>query len=163
MLAARLEPVYFFSSNLCRFRSKFAWALPLSLSSLWTMIFSQKRQIRTRNEIYFQMPDFRDSFTARQVCEGMLTEITVTRSAPRLSPLAACGQGIRRKLSFRRPKPQLSEQDELFQSANSFAGPSTACRKNGVGVVTITSKSLGLSTQSWSYFSVLGIFLLTVL
>ena len=23
------------------------------------------------------MPDFRDSFTAREVCEGMLTEITV--------------------------------------------------------------------------------------
>ena len=29
----------FFRSNLCQFRSKFAWALPLSLSSLWTMRF----------------------------------------------------------------------------------------------------------------------------
>ena len=25
----------------------------------------------------FQMPDFRDSFTAREVCDGMLTQITV--------------------------------------------------------------------------------------
>ena len=33
VLAARLEPVYFFRSNLCRFSSKFAWALPFSLSS----------------------------------------------------------------------------------------------------------------------------------
>ena len=40
VLAARSEAVYFFRSNLCRFRSKFAyWALPLSLSSPWTMIF----------------------------------------------------------------------------------------------------------------------------
>ena len=39
VLAARSEPVYFFRSNLCRFRSKFAWALPLSLSSPWTMNF----------------------------------------------------------------------------------------------------------------------------
>ena len=29
----------FFRSNLCRFCSKFAWALPLSLSSPWTMNF----------------------------------------------------------------------------------------------------------------------------
>ena len=42
--------------------------------------FSQKRQLRTRNENQFQMPDFRDSFTAREVCEGMLTEITVLSS-----------------------------------------------------------------------------------
>ena len=41
VLAARTEPVYFFRSNLCRFRSKFAWALPLSLymSSPLTMNF----------------------------------------------------------------------------------------------------------------------------
>ena len=39
VLAARSKPVYFFRSNLCRFLSKFAWALPLSLSSPWTMIF----------------------------------------------------------------------------------------------------------------------------
>ena len=32
----------FFRSNLCRFRSKFAWALPLSLSSPWAMIFFSK-------------------------------------------------------------------------------------------------------------------------
>ena len=38
VLAARSEPVYFFFvQTLCRFRSKFAWALPLSLS--WTMTF----------------------------------------------------------------------------------------------------------------------------
>ena len=34
--------------------------------------FSQKRQIRTRSENWFQMPDFRDSFTAREVYEEML-------------------------------------------------------------------------------------------
>ena len=39
VLAARSKPVYFFRSNLCRFRSKFAWALHLSLSSPWTMVF----------------------------------------------------------------------------------------------------------------------------
>ena len=40
VLAARSQPVYFFfRSNLCRFRSKFAWAFPLSMSSPWTMIF----------------------------------------------------------------------------------------------------------------------------
>ena len=39
VLAARSEPVYFFRSNLCRVRSKFAWALPLKLSSPWTMNF----------------------------------------------------------------------------------------------------------------------------
>ena len=39
VLAARSEPAYFFLSNFCRFRSKFAWALPLSLSSPWTMNF----------------------------------------------------------------------------------------------------------------------------
>ena len=39
VLATRLEPVYFFRSNFCRFRSKFVWALPLSLSLPWTMIF----------------------------------------------------------------------------------------------------------------------------
>ena len=39
VLAARSEPVYFFFSNLCQFSSKFAWALPLSLSSTWTMTF----------------------------------------------------------------------------------------------------------------------------
>ena len=39
VLAARSEPAYFFRSNFCRFRSKFAWALPLSLSSPWTMNF----------------------------------------------------------------------------------------------------------------------------
>ena len=33
VLAARSEPVYFFRSNLCWFCSKFAWTLPLSLSS----------------------------------------------------------------------------------------------------------------------------------
>ena len=38
----------FFRSDLCRFRSKFAWALPLFLSSPWTMIFFQKQQLRTR-------------------------------------------------------------------------------------------------------------------
>ena len=31
--------LYFFGSILCRFCSKFAWALPLSLSSPWTMNF----------------------------------------------------------------------------------------------------------------------------
>ena len=40
VLAARSEPVYFFRSNLCRFRSKFAWALPLTLSLPWTASFS---------------------------------------------------------------------------------------------------------------------------
>ena len=30
---------FFFHLNFCRFRSKFAWALPLSLSSPWTMNF----------------------------------------------------------------------------------------------------------------------------
>ena len=39
VLAARSEPAYFFRSNFCRFRSKFARALPLSLSSPWTMNF----------------------------------------------------------------------------------------------------------------------------
>ena len=40
VLFARLEPVcFFFCSNLCWFHSKFAWGLPLSLSSPWTMIF----------------------------------------------------------------------------------------------------------------------------
>ena len=39
VLAARSEPVYCFRSNLCRFRSKFAWALPLNLSLPWTMNF----------------------------------------------------------------------------------------------------------------------------
>ena len=34
----RNRPI-FFRSNFCRFRSKFAWALPLSLSSPWTMNF----------------------------------------------------------------------------------------------------------------------------
>ena len=36
--ADRNRPI-FFRSNLCRFRSKFAWALSLGLSSPWTMIF----------------------------------------------------------------------------------------------------------------------------
>ena len=40
--------LYFFRSNLCRFRSKFAWALPLSLSLPWTMNFF------LRNEKYGQ-------------------------------------------------------------------------------------------------------------
>ena len=39
----------FLVKNLCRFRSKFAWALPLSLI-LDHEFFSQKRQIRTRSE-----------------------------------------------------------------------------------------------------------------
>ena len=39
VLAARSEPVCLFHLNLCWFRSKFAWGLPLSLSSPWTMIF----------------------------------------------------------------------------------------------------------------------------
>ena len=77
MLAARSVPVYLFRSNLCRFRSEFAGPLPLSLSSPWTVNFSQKRQIQSKKENEFQMLDFRDSFTAREVCEGILTEITV--------------------------------------------------------------------------------------
>ena len=39
VLAARSESVYFYRSNRCWFRSKFAWTLPLSLSSPWTMNF----------------------------------------------------------------------------------------------------------------------------
>ena len=52
------------------------WAFPLSFSSPWTMNFSQKRRIGTKSENYFQMPDFRDSFTAREVSEGMLAKST---------------------------------------------------------------------------------------
>ena len=46
-LSARLQikTTLFFGSNLCRFPSKFAWALPLSLSSLQTAFsFCQNRQ-----------------------------------------------------------------------------------------------------------------------
>ena len=39
VLAASSEPAYFFRSNFCRFRSKLASVLPLSLSSPWTMNF----------------------------------------------------------------------------------------------------------------------------
>ena len=45
VLAARWNMVIFFRSNLCRFRSNFAWALRLSLSSIQTMIFFSKTTI----------------------------------------------------------------------------------------------------------------------
>ena len=49
----RNRSIFFFCSNLCRFRSKFAWAFPLSLSSPWTMNFFS--QMRTSSENNFNI------------------------------------------------------------------------------------------------------------
>ena len=73
----RNQSIFFFVQSFVDF------ALSLPGHSLWVClhprpwIFSQKRQIRTRSENLFKMPDFRDSFTARSVCEGVPSQISV--------------------------------------------------------------------------------------
>ena len=76
MLAAWSEPVYFFLSNLCQFRSKFAWALPLSFSSRYTIFFSETTNTDKKWKLV-PNADLRDSFTAREVCEGVPIQISV--------------------------------------------------------------------------------------
>ena len=58
VLAARSKTVYFFRSNLCWFRSNnnFAWALPMSLSSIQTMIFflrndNNRQEVKISSEL----------------------------------------------------------------------------------------------------------------
>ena len=80
VLAARLEPVYCFRSNLCRFRSKFAWVL------LFKSVFTLDHEFFLRNDKYRQEMKINSKYptsaiASREVCERMVTEITVLPSS----------------------------------------------------------------------------------